>query len=307
LAVDPTDCDGHGHTDEVVDPEPADATSGTTTKAACGSAESESTRLFHRVGAVIPEQQRVTTVVAGTRAGDALGLMQRAGFSQLPVVGASGEVVGLFSLRSFATAAIALPANRRPAAIAVEDAMIEPVWARTTDELDEQYAALDRLDCVLVGEPRRLLGVVTTIDVLRYLDRVAEPFVRIGELERGLRRAFQAAVDDEVLAELAINALEDRYVGRDEAPPARAVDMSLDELIAVVLHGPNWPRLQPVFGANRDVAATRLAELAGPRNAAMHFRRPLTDDELTRIRAARQWVALRLTIAGITDEDTDDG
>jgi predicted transcriptional regulator len=269
-------------------------------------AESESARLFHRVGAVIPENQSITSVPAGMRASDAIALMRKEDFSQAPVVGASGEVVGLFSLRSFASVAVASPDNRPAAAIAVEDAMVEPVWARTSDELDAQYAALDRLDCVLVGEPRRLVGVMTTIDVLRYLDRLAEPFVRIGELERGLRRAVRAAVDGETLSDLASQALRNRYANRPDSPPVRLVDMSLDELIAVVLHGPNWPRLQPMLGANRDIAATRLSGLAAPRNAALHYRRALTEDELDRIRTARQWIVLRLTIAGISDEDSAD-
>lgn len=251
---------------------------------------------------MLSEDQRVTSVPAGTRAGDAIAVMRKTGFSQLPVVSAAQRVIGVFSFRSFAEAAVELMPNRHPNSIAVEDAMVQPVWARPGDELDSQYAALDRLDCVLVGDPAHLRGVMTTIDVLAYLDRVAEPFVRLGELERALRTAIALVVDQAEFAQLAAKALSDRYAGRTDALPTLSTDMTLDELVVVILHGPNWARLSSVFGINRETAATRLSNLAAPRNAALHFRRELTDEEMERIRAARNWVALRLTIAGISHE-----
>jgi CBS domain-containing protein len=255
------------------------------------------------VGAVLSEDQQVTTIPAGSLAGDAIALMRETGFSQLPVVSTSQRVVGLFSFRSFAEAAVELPRNRQPTSIAVEDAMVQPVWAQPTEELGSQYAALDRLDCVLVGDPARLRGVMTTVDVLGYLDRVAEPFVRLGELERALRTAVSLAVDENQLSQIAAEALRDRYADRSDSPPAVATDMTLDELVCVVLHGPSWPRLSEVFGINRETAAARLSDLAAARNAALHFRRDLTEQEIERIRVARDWVAMRLSIAGISDED----
>ena len=38
-----------------------------------------------------------------------------------------------------------------------------------------------------VGDPDRLLGILTPMDVLRYLYGVASPFVQLAEIEVGLR------------------------------------------------------------------------------------------------------------------------
>ena len=46
----------------------------------------------------------------------------------------------------------------------------------------------------LVGEPNRLQGIVTAMDILRYMYGVASPFVLIAEVELALRALMQLAV-----------------------------------------------------------------------------------------------------------------
>src|SRR5207245_11150884 len=57
--------------------------------------------LLHRINRIIPQDQVVLTVRPKDRVREAVALMRKNGFSQLPVV-EKGEVLGVFSFRSFA-------------------------------------------------------------------------------------------------------------------------------------------------------------------------------------------------------------
>jgi hypothetical protein len=60
--------------------------------------------LFHRINRIIPEDQKVLSVPPTCLVRDAVELMRKHGYSQVPVV-ESGEVLGVFSYRSFAQGA----------------------------------------------------------------------------------------------------------------------------------------------------------------------------------------------------------
>ena len=57
--------------------------------------------LFHRINRIIPEDQSVLTILPGCKVRDAIALMRKHGYSHVPVVD-NGEVLGVFSFRSFA-------------------------------------------------------------------------------------------------------------------------------------------------------------------------------------------------------------
>jgi predicted transcriptional regulator len=59
------------------------------------------TELFHRINRIIPTDQVVFTVPPNCRVREAVALMRRHGYSQVPVV-ENNEVLGVFYFRSFA-------------------------------------------------------------------------------------------------------------------------------------------------------------------------------------------------------------
>ncbi|NQU25466.1 MAG: CBS domain-containing protein [Candidatus Nealsonbacteria bacterium] len=84
------------------------------------------TELFHRVNSVIPDEQELVTVDLEMAVADALDLLEKHGFSQVPVV-VGREVLGLFSHQTFSRAVIthsrAASKNRKfePLALTVEE------------------------------------------------------------------------------------------------------------------------------------------------------------------------------------------
>jgi CBS domain-containing protein len=259
------------------------------------------TRLFHRVNSVIPEAQEVVTVDPSTTVAAALVLLERHRFSQVPVV-RGVEVLGSFSYRSFARRAIELPRGPyRLEQLPVEEFTEDLDIAHATAELVSVFEALDRDDAVLIGAPNDLQAIVAPMDVLRYLYRLAEPYVQLGEIERSLRMVVAASVDGEELAECARRALERLYEGREAELPIQAEAMTLGELVAIVRDGRNWKHFEPLLGSQRELVAARLRPLPDLRNDVFHFRRELTDEDRMTIAVARNWLLSKLRGAPLVE------
>lgn len=259
------------------------------------------TDLFHRVNSVIPDAQKLVTVEPEMLVAEALDLLEEHGFSQAPVV-VGREVLGLFSYQTFSRAVIsharAATKNRKldPLELTVEECMdSRPKFARVTDEFVEWFDVIDRSDSVLVGSPDQLQGIVTAMDILRYLYRVASPFVLIGEVELALRALMQMAVDGETLAACAHECLKDKY--DTERMPTELHAMTFNDYIQIVGDGRRWDHFQPLLGGNRVRTRAKLEQLRDVRNVIFHFRREITLVEYETLAANREWMLRKVRTA----------
>ena len=265
------------------------------------------TELFHRVNSVIPDEQELLTVDPIMAVSDAMDLLEKHGFSQAPVV-VGREVLGLFSYQTFSRAVITYSREATksrkfdPLELTVEECMEpRPPFARVTDEFVEWFDVLDRCDYVLVGSPDRLQGIVTAMDILRYLYRVASPFVLIGEVELALRALMQMAVDGETLATCARECLKDKY--EPDKMPTQLHEMTFNDYIQIVGDGRGWPHFEPLLGGNRVRTRAKLEQLRDIRNIIFHFRREITVEEHQTLAANRDWMLRKVRAATARQEE----
>jgi predicted transcriptional regulator len=147
--------------------------------------------LFHRINRVIPQNQSLLTVQPNCKVREAIALMRSHGYSQIPVV-KNGEVLGVFSFRSFAGEAANATLEEwtkqkcAPGDLPVDEFLEQFEFARVTEEMSRVFDAMDRDNGILVGTPERLVGILTPMDLLRYLSQVAGPFVMVSEIELAL-------------------------------------------------------------------------------------------------------------------------
>ena len=108
------------------------------------------------------------SVQPNCRVRDAIALMQKHAYSQMPVVD-HGEVLGVFSFRSFAKKAAHSTLDEltkeksAPGDLSVDEFIEQFEFARVTEEMDHVFDAMDRDNGILVGTPERLIGVLTPI------------------------------------------------------------------------------------------------------------------------------------------------
>lgn len=248
------------------------------------------TALFHMVNRLLPDDQVVLAVPPETPAKQALSLMKQHGYSQLPVV-QGRAVLGLFSFRAFALEALAVTGNERGLGDLPVEEFLEheaPRFARLTDEFRGLIDVLNVHDCVVVSGPHDLIALLTPMDVLRYLYKVADAFVLIEEIELSLRALVWHAlptIDD--IQQAAHTALSEKY---GAGPPARLEEFTFDDYVGLIRDGRVWARFAGVLGGTRDRARGKLELVRDIRNDVFHFKRKVTIEDHERLHACREWL-----------------
>jgi predicted transcriptional regulator len=247
--------------------------------------------LFHRLNRIIPPDQTVLTVPPGCLVRDAIALMRRHGYSQVPVV-ENDEVLGIFSYRSFAQEAATSSLDDwtrqkcAPGDLPVDEFLEQFEFARVTEEMTRVFDAMDRDNCVLIG-------ILTPMDFLRYLYQVASPFVMVSEIELALRALIRNALSAEQITKAARRCLASAYDSRERVP-VHLEDMTFDNYQAMISHGENWSDFERVFGGTRTRTSGKLKEIGAIRNALFHFKRELAVADHQTLANHRNWLLTKI-------------
>jgi predicted transcriptional regulator len=250
--------------------------------------------LFHRINRIIPENQSVLKVRPDCRVRDAIALMQAHGYSQVPVV-ENGEVLGVFSFRSFAKGAASATLDEwikqkiAPGDLAVDEFLEQFEFARVTEEMSHVFDAMDRDNGILIGTPERLVGILTPMDFLRYFYEVANPFVMVSEIELALRALIRLALGPENIVAAAKRCLSSTYGGEDKVPTSLE-NMTFDNYHSLISYGENWKDFEPVFGGTRTRTSGKLKEIGGIRNDLFHLKREITVQDRQTLAGHRDWL-----------------
>lgn len=249
---------------------------------------------FYRINHFLPDEQALVTVRPDTSVGDAIKLMQKKGFSQIPIV-EGNQVLGVFSYRSFAVRLIGIG---QITGISIEDLTVDEFieelgFVHIDEDPASAYDLLDRDDAVLVGEPGRLQGILTAMDVLKRLYDLASPFVLLAEIELALRNLIEISVDQDGLTTCITNSLTQQY-SKDKMPSSLQ-EMTFNDYIQIMGDGRNWIKFEDVFGKGdwkRKLTRTKLEEVRELRNDVFHFKRELTKPDLDMLLSHRNWLLM---------------
>lgn len=251
--------------------------------------------LFHRINRIIPQDQEILTFPPELTCNEAITQMRRTGYSQVPVV-SDGEVLGVFSYRSFAHNAGTVTlrelnqSQQAPGEMQVVECLDKFEYTRVTEEMTKVFDAMDKDLGILVGTPEKLVGILTPMDVLRYLHGIAQPFVLLSEIEHALRSLIGLAVTNEQLCICAKQALKDLYDGDDTKVPTQLERMTFDNYRLLVVRGENWPLFEATFGGSRARADGKMKAIGELRNDVFHFKRLITTDDVEVLTTHRDWL-----------------
>lgn len=250
--------------------------------------------LFHLIRGLIPEDQELVDVPPETRVSEAIGLMQRHNYSQLPVL-AGRAVLGVFSFRSLTTKLLEMGRiSEHFGDLPVDEFMEQFKFAQLSDNWESIIVHLDEDDGVLVGHRDKLEGILTPMDVLSYLRDIANPFVLLAEIELSLRRIVGTCVSEDELRTCAEQCLSGKYP-LDEMPTELS-DMTFNDYVQIIGDGRNWPHFEVAFGAGewqRKITAKRLKEVRDLRNDVFHFKRRLLKEDIEALTERREWLQMK--------------
>lgn len=250
--------------------------------------------LFHLVRSLIPEDQAIVVARPEMTVAEAIELMQRHNYSQLPVV-AGQAVLGVFSFRSLTTKLLKMGKISEDFGNLAVDEFIEKFkFAQLSDDWDSIIIHLDKDDGVLVGHQDDLVGILTPMDVVSYLRDIANPFVLLAEIELSLRRIVGECLSEDELRTCAERCLTGKYTHDDM--PAQLSEMTFNDYIQIVGDGRNWPHFEVAFGTGdwlRKRTAKRLKEVRDLRNDVFHFKRKLLAEDIDTLKMHRGWLQMK--------------
>lgn len=254
-----------------------------------GNQEESLVGFFHLVNSMVPDNQDIVWVSPDALVAKALELMDNHGYSQLPVM-AGQTVLGVFSYRSFARR-VAQIGRFDIEKLEVDDCVEELRYVRAMDEIDSLVDQLDHDGAVLVGEPERLLAVLTPVDLIAYLYSLTRPFILVQEIELALRGLVRLALGTSDLDAYIERVVAHKYKDRPSAMPKELIDLDLGELVQLVVHGDHYSStFSKVFGGNRDSARGYLDPIPPLRNDVFHFRRAISAGDRQTLVNTRSWL-----------------
>ncbi|MDC0133867.1 hypothetical protein N8137_03865 [Porticoccaceae bacterium] len=261
-----------------------------------GSEESDlASELFHRINRVIPENQDLVCVQPTMLAGQAIKIMCEMGFSQLPVLQGT-KVLGVFSFRSFSKVSARLTSDEMrqggvvPGELRVDEFLESWEFVSTGDEWRPVIERLDRSDGLLVGSKDKLLGVLSPMDLLRYLDNIASPYVMISEIEMSLRALIRTVINEDMFPVIANRTLAGAYNSPSQEIPHTLEQMTFENYRSILSSRENWEFFENILGDNRKYISARLSLVISIRNDLFHLKRELTVSDHETISNFRDWL-----------------
>jgi hypothetical protein len=259
-------------------------------------APADLTSVFHRVNNVLPEDQALLCIPFDMPVAQALDLMERNNFSQIPIK-AGNEILGVFSYRYFAQKVSAFTGEKIDLnQIQVGEFVDKVEFIDILDDLVKTLESLDKKDAILVGNRKELNGVLTPIDLVRYLYRLSSPFVLLGEIEKGVRNIIRDSSTPEKLQEMIQQTLSQVY--QAEKMPKLLADMTFNDYVQVIGDGRTWKHFEVVFGSGdlqRKRTRVKLEQIRDLRNDTFHFKRELLEDDINTLVIHRDWIKNTLT------------
>jgi CBS domain-containing protein len=250
--------------------------------------------LFHMVKRALPDQQELVTVTADMEVRQALERMSKANINQVPVI-AGNVILGVFSYRSLAKGIINLP-KKQPfqLSLPVELFIEDLAYAGLSDEIAKLVDEFDTRDAVLVGSENQLLGILTTIDALRYFYSVASPYVLLREIELSIRELIRVSISNEELSFCIDRCLKKHYEKRQQSLPTSLEEMTFNDYVMLLRFDGNWQFFKDAWGGTSITVAAKLEPLPTLRNEVFHFKRDLTIEEYDILRDRRDWLLKRI-------------
>lgn len=256
--------------------------------------------------ALLPKDQQLITLPSDTKSSNAIERMMDARVSQVPVTNSNGEIIGVFTWRSFTQRVFDLRDVKLDALSLPIKELLEPASFIAPDVYVDTATDWGDIDFVIVGTSSEPLGILCISDVFGRLNDFAEAFVLIYEIEHEIRDLIRDVYQDkelgdrlnemnlssrgptlevanqlsEYITENGTNAVLGKSLAilkRSAARPLESLeDFSFSQYASLVCSESNWPDFEPVFDRMRELVQIDFQKINALRNDVFHFRRQIT-------------------------------
>ncbi|MBX3424257.1 MAG: CBS domain-containing protein [Pirellulales bacterium] len=225
---------------------------------------------------------------------EAITVMLRDNFSQLPVMTSEREVKGAITWQS-----IAKRTGLGHQCETVQDCMDSSVEIVTED--DSLFRVIERIrenDFVLVrAKDRRICGIVTVADLSETLDELGRPFLLLSEIENHIRGLIDGKFSREELKAA-------KNPGDEEREVSDVSDLTFGEYVRLLQNPANWQKLG--LPIDRKTFVDDMERVNLIRNDVMHFDPDgIGEDDLETLRKSSRFIQ-ELRDLAVSQEQCDE-
>lgn len=212
----------------------------------------------YRIGRLEISHRPPVSLPPDSTINQAVTIMLKNDFSQLPVMIGEREVKGLFSWRSFGSAC-----SQKRDCMFVREAMEDHCEVSINESIFQVAGLIKDYDCVLVRDTdKKIVGILTGFDISATFLQLAEPFLVLGEIENHVRNLMRGKFTKQELES-----------ARNPGDLSRTVDvvddLTFGEYLRLLENPDHWNRLD--LGIDRALFVKYLDEVRRIRNDVMHF------------------------------------
>lgn len=253
------------------------------------------------IGQLLEDRAKPLCVQQTAHIQEALRIMLQNDVSQLPVLDADGDIIGMISHKTIAHA-VFLMADKVPLLGIAVDHCLERVETLTLE--DDIFEACDLLSnghgSIVVVDNRKPVGIITTGDMMTFFRDRSEDFIKIEDIEVTLRlRTRDAFPVDSEMKQAILAALGPASEGQTR-PRRSFEELSLAELVQVMTHEDNWPRFNGMFEP-LQLFKLLMERVRRVRNLLAHFRGHADLLQDRTLKYAIDWLAMRASPPLIVD------
>lgn len=216
----------------------------------------ESSDPIIRILSLAAANRGVVSVSANDRIEAATTRMIFENYSQLAVMQGVRDVKGMISWESIAKRSLQAP---RP--VTVQDCMEEAQILNATSSILEALPVVEKYGYVLVRHHGKITGIITATDFATELAQMTEAFMRLGTIEKLIRKKLHPCLTTSDLAKL-----EEHSRSRSEMDISK---LTFGENIRLLEDPGIWCRLN--LALDKAQFTQRLLEVRNIRNDVMHF------------------------------------
>ena len=250
------------------------------------------------VSQLLQNKELVLTVKKDTKVRDALSLMVKNDFSQLPIIDESGELTGIITEQSIISTYFHTAGTVSILELGVDNCQAK---AYTLAEDRDVFEALDMLKnayAIIIVNEKKPIGILTAYDTTHFFRDLSEGLILVEDIEVTLRQYIESVfvTENSMQAALLQAFRPDR---QDPTRPAKEYDeLSFGDHLQLITTEHNWEKFAPYLEP-KDMFLQLMNQVGQIRNQLAHFRgriEPLQYDALTR---SRDWLSSRAKPAGV--------
>jgi CBS domain-containing protein len=232
---------------------------------------------------------------------EALTLMIKNDFSQLPVVNEQGNLIGLISESSIINTYFHVGTALSLLDLTVDHCMAKPKTISPDSDILEALNLLENVYAIVVVEGQKPIGILTDYDTTKFFRDLSEGLIIVEDIEVTLRQFIEAVIPDSHSMDAALmRAFKENK--KDPARPAKEYeDLSFGDHIQLIIEEHNWSKFIDYFSP-KELFTNLMQQVGEIRNQLAHFRGRLDPMQLNTLLRSRDWLSSRSKPGALLEE-----